>query len=352
MPPVASVNHSADLQADAGKVEACASESLEHDNPGNMVQPSSTHSSRLETLPNELKVAIFEQLDCGKRKWTSRARPYSRDDLRNLCLVSKRIDLIARPLLYKKISIIDFRSLVKLYRTIAGHQHLVGEIKEIDLPAHCQQESDRSVHVPTWLSPAFESPTDVERKNLFDECYQLLGEAWPDQSDDTVIELDLAGIMCFNVLARTVNLSTLEMTFMSTRVTASMLFRDRSPWEPQTRIRHSDYSAFFERVRNATRSTAVGVATQFLPQLETLTLQSMSRQGGQAYLGVELFQNFLDLPSLKTVRSISDDGNWCVFAPGAELYEPWQHPQGESSPGKTSVPYLRGVAVSLHLRDP
>lgn len=352
MLPIASVDHSADLQVDAGMVDACASESLAHGNPGNMAQPSSTHSSRLEALPNELKVAIFEQLVCDKNHWTSRARPDSRDNLRNLCLVSKRIDLIARPLLYKKISIIDFRSLVKLYRTISGDQHLVREIKEIDLPVHCQQESDSSLQMPTWMSPAFESPTDVERKKLFDECYQLLGETRSDQSDDTVIEWDLAGIMCFNVLARTVNLSTLKMTFMSTRDRALMLFRRTSPSEPQTRIRHPDYTALFERVRNATRSTAIGVATQFLPRLETLTLRSTSRQGGYANLGVEMFQYFLDLPSLRTVRSISDDGNWCVFAPDAELYEPLQHPQGESSPGETSVPYLRGVAFPFRPRDP
>lgn len=352
MPSIASVDHSADLQADAAIFDARASESVEHGNSGNMAQPSSTHSSRLEALPNELKVAIFEQLVCDKNHWTSRAKPDSRDNLRNLCLVSKGIDLIARPLLYKKISIVDFRSLVKLYRTISEDQHLGGEIKEIDLPVHCQQETDSSLQMPTWLPPSFESPTDVERKKLFDECYQLLGEAWSDQSDDTVIEWDLAGIMCFNVLARTVNLSTLKMTFMSTPVTALMLFQSTFPSNPQTRPLHPDYSAFFERVRNATRSTAVGVATQFLPRLETLTLQSMSRQGGEAYLGVEMFQYSLDLPSLKTVRSISDNGNWCVFAPGAELCEPWQHPQGESSPGKTSVPYLRGVAFPLHPRDP
>lgn len=241
MPPVAPVDHSADLQADAGMGDACASESLAHGNPGNMAQPSSTPSSRLETLPNELKVAIFEQLVCDKNHWTSRARPDSRDNLRNLCLVSKRIDLI--------------------------------------------------------------------------------------------------------------NLSTLEMTFMSTHDRALMLFRRTFPSEPLTRIRHPDYTALFGRVRNATWSTAVGVATQFLPRLETLTLRSTSRQGGHANLGVEMFQYLLDLPSLRTVRSISDDGNWCVFAPDAELYEPLQHPQGESSPGETSVPYFSGVASPFHPMD-
>lgn len=341
MPSIASVDHSADLQADAAIFDACASESVEHGNSGNMAQPSSTHSSRLEALPNELKVAIFEQLVCDKNHWTSRAKPDSRDNLRNLCLVSKGIDLIARPLLYKKISIVDFRSLVKLYRTISEDQHLGGEIKEIDLPVHCQQESDISLQMSIWIAPAFESPTEVERKKLFDECYQLLGEDRSDLSDDTVIEWDLAGIMCFNVLARTVNLSTLKMTFM--RIRETMLY-PRSSWEHATRTRHPDYSALFDRVRNATRSTAVGAATQFLSRLETLTLRSMGLKGGRAHLDVEMFQCFLDLPSLRTVRSISDDGNWNIFAPSVELYEPLQHLPGESRQRKTFDPCLRAVA--------
>ncbi|KAG6354040.1 hypothetical protein INS49_005011 [Diaporthe citri] len=194
MPPIASVGNGNELQADTATLNDCTRDSFEHGNPRNMAQPPNADSSLLEALPDELLIGIFEHLVCEKDSTDEPA--YDTIAFYSLCLVSKRIDLIARPYLSKEIYIDRPGTLIRLYRTIAGAQHLGGQIKAIDL------DIDLDV---IELDAA-------ERKTLQDDCYQQTGQCGLDMSNSTTEDCDKIGILCYKLLSQAVNLSSLEIS--------------------------------------------------------------------------------------------------------------------------------------------
>ncbi|KKY35872.1 hypothetical protein UCDDA912_g04144 [Diaporthe ampelina] len=292
MSTIASVDHGNELQAVTATVgDNCAHDGLEHENPATMAQISIADSSCLEALPDELLTPIIKELvyDENRSGWS--ARFAARDDLRSLCLVSKRIDLITRPYLYKKVFISCFDSLAKLHRTISRDPHLGDEIREIDLGV-------------SFGSATFSKRlTAAEHKEFLDEFNQFRADGrFPTSSR-------LVGDLCYGVLARAVNICSLKMALENSE-SGNVRFTQEYFMQLYNRNHLTAYSDFFDRVRHASRSNASGVV--FLPRLETLTLCGLSRP-----LGIEVFEHFLDLPSLRTVQSRYDDGNWCTLVPGA-----------------------------------
>lgn len=296
MPPFASVDHSDELQADAVMPGDCASDSLEHGNPANMAQPLNPHSSRLEALPDELLMATFEQLVYDGPSWMKPAATL-RAALRSLCVVSKRIEVIARPCLFKKVHIRSTVTLASLYHTIARSQHLGGKIKEI------------VVHIAL-------DETEDERdfEELQEDCRQLGDEVVSEISDWTEKRCDLIGILCYELLSRAVNTRDLELCLPSWKHDLQRFMR------------------YFDWVRDATRSTADGGAAVFLPRLKTLAVDSV------VALESRTFVDLLNLPSLRTLRFESDDGDWWRLAPAAEPFNDWPHLDSECSPRMHTFP--------------
>lgn len=315
MPPIASVGNGNESQADATILDDCARDSLEHDNPANMAHPPNANSSLLEALPDELLMETFEHLVCDKTSSTDEPA-YDTITFRSLCLVSKRIDLIARPYLFKKIYVVSPDRLIKLYRALAGNEQLGRQIKKLDLDVDLE-------------IIAIEA---AERQELRDGRHYQTVQSFLDKSPSTIKECDEIAILCYKLLSQTVNLASLEMSINpeehmgSHSDTGDVEFRGLSP--------HRCYSAFFNLVSSASRSTASRGDAVFLPQLKTLTMWCPS-----GLPSVENLEPFLDLPSLRTVRSIGDDGNWCHLTPRAELYEPEAHLHSEWDPCSVSLAY-------------
>lgn len=63
------------------------------------------------------------------------------------------------------------------------------------------------------------------------------------------------------------------------------------------------------------------------------------------FVSIRAFEPFLNLPSLRTVRSIEDDGEWCTIAPNGELGEVSPHRHGESLAPARSIPSLPSDSV-------
>lgn len=302
MPPTVPVVHGNKVQADAAPPDDCPSDSVEHSNPTNMAQPSDPDSSHLEAMPNELLMAIFEQLVDDNDHWPRWRRDglLHYDTFCSLCLVSKRIDLIARPFLFKKVSIFHLSTLVKLYRTVTRTPSLVEQIEGIDLSVHHRRF--RFWYIDKQWERA-------ERIQEFDECCQLLGDCGLKPSrGPAAYEDGLVGIMCYELLARTVNLSSLKMD-----TEAGDTQRDSEEWHDDDRHGDESHLEFFDRVSRATRPAVDGGPAIFLPRLKTLALWN---SGGP--ISITAFEPFLNLPSLRTVRCLRDNGDWCVLAPGGE----------------------------------
>lgn len=315
MPPLASVGNGNEIQADAAILDDCARHSLEDGNSANMAQPSIADSSLLEALPDEILMECFEHLVCDGY---SRTHEPAYDTLTfcSLCLVSKRIDLIARPYLFKEVYIYRRGTLIRLYRTIAGDQHLGGQIKAIDLDLDLDMIK---------LDAA-------ERETLRDDPYQHTGQCRLETPESTRKDCDRIGILCYKLLAQAVNLSSLEMNINPDEDLD--IDSDPGDMELEGLCRHENRLAFLNHVSDAIRSTADRQAAVFLPRLKTLTLWCYA--GG---MSVEAFEPFLALPSLRTVRFIGDNGDWCHLSPRAELNEPELHLNSEWDPSNVPVAY-------------
>lgn len=323
MPQIALVDHGDELQVDAAVVDDCTSDNLEHSNTANMAQPPDLDSSHLEALPDELLMAILEQLVVDDDdRWPGIAKVARYGNFCSLCLVSKRIGRIAQPFLFKKIAVSDLRTLVKLYRTVSQAQSrtLVEDINEIDLSFQYRQLRN---------GDGTKRQKVAERRRLFEQCLHLLRERTPDKTRKDLYEDSLVGIMCYELLARTVNLFSLKFNVDAGDV-VNWSYESREGERRALPARDS-YLEFYSRVNHATRSAADGGAAMFLPRLKTLTVWTSGRP-----VRIGAFEPFLNLPSLRTVRGAQDDGEWCTIAPGGGQCEPSAHLHGKSHRRDTS----------------
>lgn len=286
MVPIASVGNGNELQADAPVLDGSACDGLEHRNPANM--SSITYTSRLEALPDELLIAIFEQL--FNEMLSGVAIFTSRRNFLSLCLVSKRIDRIARPCLFKKIYMNDACKFARLCRTVAGNQNLGAQIKSIDFDVAYFDRQE------------------------FRDCHQYISEWLPTNSKGTQNDEDMVGILCYMLLSRAVNLSSLKLNTATVDGTAWDLYQLNDWFYPQISF------AFSDRVSEAIRSTANGGTEVFLPRLKKLTLWSDCGS-----VAVDTIEDFLALPSLRTIESVQDDGDWhsLLPCPEVDLYGEW-----------------------------
>lgn len=294
------------LEADSDISDGANSDVFEHDNTENMAQPSNADDiSRLEALPDEILTMVFQQLfEYESWRWDNNRRHF-----RSFCLVSKRIEPIARPFLFKRIEISCPRVLVKLYRTISEAQSLGEEIREIRLsPSRLYQ---------MYLMPR-ESAT--EWQELWDECCQVLGDRGLQISEEFTNGQDLVNIVCNALLGLTVNLSSLKMNVDVVEVEDKIGSENpkyRGLFMNQKTLGPSDI------VSGTTGSTVRG---GILPRLKNLTLKSTYGRP----VSVKVLKRVLDLPSLETIKiEVFSEGKG-FLTPRHELPELLAHLHGES----------------------
>lgn len=141
-------------------------------------------------LPNEMIAMSFEALASGSTDITDipAYRAYQ-DSLRSLCLVSKSIEAIARPLLYSDVRLINHMALVQLCATFCADPTLAnsvksiffcspddfwkGEIRTIDLrPLRPFQDPDYSF----WANGRTKARTRMPQKTREELVYNLFAK--------------------------------------------------------------------------------------------------------------------------------------------------------------------------------
>lgn len=238
-------------------------------------------------------MAIFEELAPEEKEIARVTRPPPRSNYYDLCLVSKRIDHVARPCLFKKVSIVDSLSLARLCSTIDRNPSLGDKILELSISVLFTKFNNRRNML---LTPD-------EEAEVLDVFYSLTGERRRVTPGGIGEHGDLVGVLCFELLKRTANLCSLTIAISGYRCDTPV------PYSDEERTRQS-YSALFHRVRSANWPHEDGAATVFLPKVENLTLESVGRQ-----IGPEEFRHFLGLPRLRKVICARDGAFWSCFAP-------------------------------------
>lgn len=94
--------------------------------------PSPPGKSRLEALPNELLFKTFRALASSNLD----ARHFAayragRDSLRSLCLVSKSMEAVARPELYRDIRLYSDMAVVRLYAAFCSDPTLASSVRSV-----------------------------------------------------------------------------------------------------------------------------------------------------------------------------------------------------------------------------
>lgn len=234
-----------------------AAESPDDSQLDHTLQPSASATVErinLESLPDELLVEIIR--NCGNADANSVTR--------TLCLVSKRIEPVARRELYHEITFVAFASLRILCRTLEENPQLGQYIVNLKLLV----SSGR-------LQPS---------KSLYmapEAAFQLLWSLY------------------FEVLKRSTGLRQVTM----------MLATNGGNIPTQ-----SAYYRFIARLSEAiTQSQDTGSTKAILPWLEhvRLTSDAYSRARWQlATVRSEIFKPFLHLPSMSTLEGVNDLGSW------------------------------------------
>lgn len=313
MPSIPTVDCGDALESDSDISSNISVISSAYDKPVKTPLPFNTDDiNRIEELPDEILITVLEQLDCyDYEDWEwGDARP----SLRRLCMVSKKVSLIARPFLFKRIEIFSTRVLVKLYRAVLENQSLGEMVKEI------------------WLSPGCLIPwrlmglpdLGTEGQKLFDECVQLLGARGLQMSEETTDGQDLVNLTCHRLLTRTVNLSSLEMKIDIVKVEDSV---DQEDIELRGLL----------PVGCAIRSAADGGAPVFLPLLKKLTMWRCRS------LSVKTLNRVLNLPSLETLTLKDHHGDEGFITSRDELPELLPHLHGESGCTRPKQSLLEAV---------
>lgn len=221
------------------------------------LQPSASATVErinLESLPDELLVEIIR--NCENANANSAAR--------SLCLVSKRMEPVARQELYHEITLVAFASLRILCRTLDEKPQLGQYIVNLKLLV-----SSNGLQPSKALRMAPEA------------AFQLLWSLY------------------FEVLKRSTGLRQVTM----------MLATHGGNMPTQ-----STYYRFIARLSEAiTRSQHTGSTTAILPRLKHVRLTSDAYSHGRWQLAMvrsEVFKPFLHLPSMSTLEGFNDLGAW------------------------------------------
>lgn len=242
----------------------------DHDSHPGSNPSTSAVDSRLECLPRELLTKIVQQCNSDKRA------------MRNLCLDTKHMGSVTRQVLFRKIDVVHPATLFCLYRTLREKPELGQYIVDLGLEVPFQHLAPEVFEFPQ-LRPYLdvivrESPIVL---TIEGRCFELL--CW----------------VYLEVLIRSHRLRKL-----------TMMLEDHVGFPEH----HTTYEPLFDKLSQAIRAARnSGSATEVLSQLEQvqLTGETLPRWPGEvSMVQAELFNTFLDLPSLSRISSINDYGVW------------------------------------------
>lgn len=258
--------------------------------------------SRLETMPVELLQMVMKFVARGDALDSSTARsrdPYKKrvSELLSLCLVSKRLDAVVRPLIFNKVLIFRSTELILLLRTLVENRGVGKYIRMLDLSTtFLRRDPDHE-----FLN------VDVLR-GLHPDLDVILPEGSARMTSRQ--ENDLRSDLYLKVLEKTPNVNKLNMNQPSWAVRG---FRDRQlfPFGIKSIVDHK-------------RTARHQASKSRLPQ----ALRHLTIQGRPGYEGLSeglprqvsgfLNQDPTNESSLERILWMYDDTTWFASLPGAQ----------------------------------
>lgn len=274
-------------------------------------------------MPTEVLEKIFEQLSQKNLQSLHdlkdvdllEANRSAHANMRSLCLTSKRVDTVARPLLFRTITVSSPATLVRLYETLLANSQLGSYIRHISfeilrvqvglwdfLPARSPQSQSLLIG---WDEEFDKGPYDFNNHC----CNQILSSCY------------------FEILRKTPKVYLLVIRIQP--VNPERNFKPDSLGGPRG---FWMYQPFFRKVRHAVAASLTG-DSEFLPGLTTLQLLGDPVDEDNVF-DISICEPLLRIQTLRKITTFRDNGFWSGL--------------GAETPGSAKSGSLHGV-VSLNL---
>lgn len=286
-------------------------------------------TSRLNALPVELLMHIFEFLTPENVQphldgISLHAYKQAQKVLQNVCLVSKRMEAVARPFLYQGVIINNADTLAYFLRTLDENQPLGQKVKQLvfEVPCFSEDEQYQKPNITVLGSrPNFEKlQKAAEMVSNFDlyerECAHMRQVrsdwGWDDDEPDKTFEAwawdkecEVFNLIHFEILFRTINLESLGFGMML-------------PGEVCFTKSLQSFMSMLSSALSFGREDKESVL--FLSKLTDLQLFGGINDDRAPY-DSELIPYWMGSTSLRTLKSFHDDGDWANL----DLHAPWRH---------------------------
>lgn len=253
--------------------------------------------SKLELLPTETLDDIFSYLSHNEvlsskapDKHAIHANQLAQKNMNSLCLTSKRVDCVARPLLFQNITITSTPKLLLLSGALKGTAQLGCYVRQISFEIMLKEKE-------LWdsLTPTF--PRDV---NLLMKGFELV----PRKDKMAISNLYFDHVLSssfFEVLCRTPRLHHLVLRMQPTdSETRDTGFSDG---------RGDIYQPFFDRVQKVVNSSRADDGIEFLPRLTMLQLLGDPKDSGNLF-DIGICKPLLQIQTLERITTFRDNGRW------------------------------------------
>lgn len=254
--------------------------------------------SKLELMPTELLEQIFEQLsqnDLQSRDDLhdadiTKANRRAHTNMRSLCRTSKRVDAVARRLLFCNITVTSNKTLLSLYETLLSNAQLGCYVRQISFEIF-SEAAFLPLHYPVCQRLLTAWDEDIAKcrpeDSSVDRCEQFMSYCY------------------FEILRRTPRAHRLVIRIQP--ISRPHLGLD-GPTAMYT------YRPFFKRVRHAVQASLTGQGSEFLPRLTTLQLL------GDPYDPTNLFditicEPLLRIHTLRTIKTFRCNEFWSGLEP-------------------------------------
>lgn len=253
--------------------------------------------SKLELMPTETLDDIFSYLSHNEVLSSNaldedaiHANQLAQKNMNSLCLTSKRVNSVARPLLFRNITITSAFKLLLLCRALKATAQLGCYVRQISFEIMLKETE-------LWdsLTPPFS-----QDMNLFMNGFELV----PHHDKVAISNLYFDHVLSssfFEVLSRTPRVHHLVLRMQpTTRETRDEGFSYR---------RDNIYQPFFRRVQEAVKSPRTNGYTEFLPRLRTLRLLGDPYDPGNLF-DIGICRPLLQVRTLEKIITFRDNGRW------------------------------------------
>lgn len=256
--------------------------------------------SKLELMPTETLEDIFSYLSHNEvlsskapDKHAINANQLSQKNMNSLCLTSKRVDSVARPLLFRNITVTSTPKLLLLCGALQESAQLGGYVRQISFEITLKETE-------LWdsLTPPFSRDVSL----LMDGFKRI-----PRRDKWKISNLYFDHVLSssyFEVLRRTPRVHHLVLRMQPTGSET----RDAGFSEGRGDI----YRPFFDCVQQAMYPSRANGRTKFLPRLTTLQLLGDPRNPGNMF-DIGTCEPLLRIKTLKTVLTFRDNGRWSAL---------------------------------------